>query len=105
MSIANFTLKLYTVKHVKRKNTSDGAVGSLMVRASDSRSEGLVPWQNCGGGDRLCRHQPSLRGTSPSEFVLSPVWCSRPRPITGVLLAPCHDEFRGQVRISSDRWH
>ncbi|GFW44417.1 hypothetical protein TNCV_1748461 [Trichonephila clavipes] len=22
-------------------------------------------------------------------------WCSRPRPITGVLLAPSHDEFRG----------
>ncbi|GFY01604.1 hypothetical protein TNCV_2607881 [Trichonephila clavipes] len=32
-------------------------------------------------------------GISPSEFVLSPVWCSR--PTTGVLLAPCHDEFCG----------
>ncbi|GFU90053.1 hypothetical protein TNCV_2439401 [Trichonephila clavipes] len=34
-------------------------------------------------------------GISPSLFVLSHVWCSRPRPTTGVLLAPCHDEFRG----------
>ncbi|GFV52202.1 hypothetical protein TNCV_5071231 [Trichonephila clavipes] len=29
------------------------------------------------------------------KLVLSPVWCSRPSPTTGVLLAPCHDEFRG----------
>ncbi|GFX30101.1 uncharacterized protein TNCV_2618121 [Trichonephila clavipes] len=70
------------------------AVGSLVVRASDSRPEGLVPCQNCGGGNRWCRHLLSLRGISPSFFVLSPVWCSRPRPTTGVLLAPCHDEFR-----------
>ncbi|GFU20231.1 hypothetical protein TNCV_1788211 [Trichonephila clavipes] len=35
----------------------------------------------------------SLREISPSLFVLSPVWYSR--PATGVLLAPCHDEFRG----------
>ncbi|GFT27876.1 hypothetical protein TNCV_10831 [Trichonephila clavipes] len=27
--------------------------------------------------------------------ILSPIWCSRPRPTTGVLLARCHDEFRG----------
>ncbi|GFX61381.1 uncharacterized protein TNCV_4894251 [Trichonephila clavipes] len=32
-------------------------------------------------------------GIFPSKIVLSPVWCSRPRP--GVLLAPCHDEFHG----------
>ncbi|GFY20282.1 hypothetical protein TNCV_209141 [Trichonephila clavipes] len=25
----------------------------------------------------------------------SPVWCSRLRPMTGVLLAPCQDQFRG----------
>ncbi|GFT13752.1 uncharacterized protein TNCV_3832041 [Trichonephila clavipes] len=54
-----------------------------------------VPCLNCVGGDRWCRHLSSLRGISPSSFVLSPVWCSRPRPTTGVLLAPCHDEFRG----------
>ncbi|GFV74738.1 hypothetical protein TNCV_1039761 [Trichonephila clavipes] len=24
---------------------------------------------------------------------MSPVWCSRSKPTTGVLLAPCHDEF------------
>ncbi|PRD38273.1 UNVERIFIED_CONTAM: hypothetical protein NCL1_03966 [Trichonephila clavipes] len=52
-----------------------------------------VPCLNCGGGDRWCRHLSSLRGISHSEFVLSPVWCSR--PTTGVLLALCHDEFRG----------
>ncbi|GFU48843.1 thrombospondin-3b [Trichonephila clavipes] len=28
-----------------------------------------------------------------AKIVLSPVWCSR--PTTGVLLAPCHDEFSG----------
>ncbi|GFW31551.1 uncharacterized protein TNCV_4419861 [Trichonephila clavipes] len=43
--------------------------------------------------DRWCRHLSSLREISPSEFVLSPVWCSKPRPMTGVLLAPCHNEF------------
>ncbi|GFT51042.1 hypothetical protein TNCV_4490231 [Trichonephila clavipes] len=26
---------------------------------------------------------------------LSPVWCSRLRPTTGVHLANCHDQFRG----------
>ncbi|GFV12660.1 uncharacterized protein TNCV_1388561 [Trichonephila clavipes] len=25
-----------------------------------------VPWQNCGGGDRWCRHLSSLRRISPS---------------------------------------
>ncbi|GFY09573.1 zinc finger MYM-type protein 6 [Trichonephila clavipes] len=48
-----------------------------------------------GGGDRWCCHLSYLRGISPSKFVLSPVWCSRPRSTTGVLLAPYHDEFRG----------
>ncbi|GFU71679.1 uncharacterized protein TNCV_3036191 [Trichonephila clavipes] len=52
-----------------------------------------VPSLNCGGGDRWCHHISFLRGISPSKFVLSPVWCSRPRPTTGVLLAPFHDEF------------
>ncbi|GFV36787.1 uncharacterized protein TNCV_197661 [Trichonephila clavipes] len=54
-----------------------------------------VPCQNCGGGDRWCRHMSSLREISPSKFVLSPVWCSRSKLTTGVLLAHCHDEFRG----------
>ncbi|GFV15530.1 hypothetical protein TNCV_4835561 [Trichonephila clavipes] len=31
--------------------TNLGAVDSLVVRASDSRPEGLVPCLNCGGGD------------------------------------------------------
>ncbi|GFW78568.1 helitron_like_N domain-containing protein [Trichonephila clavipes] len=69
------------------------AMGSLMVRASDYRPEGLVPCRNCGGGDRWCSHLSSLRGISPSLIVLSPIWCSR--PMAGLLLAPCHDEFRG----------
>ncbi|GFT10136.1 uncharacterized protein TNCV_1115681 [Trichonephila clavipes] len=68
-------------------------MGSIMVRASDSRPEGLVPCLNWAGGDRWCRHLSSLRGISPRKFVLSPVWCSR--PTTGVLLAPCQDEFVG----------
>ncbi|GFU73249.1 uncharacterized protein TNCV_493741 [Trichonephila clavipes] len=71
------------------------AVGSLVVRASDSGPEGLVPCLNWGCGNKWCRHRSSLRGIAPNEYVLSPVWCSRPRPTTGVLLAPCHDEFRG----------
>ncbi|GFU29052.1 uncharacterized protein TNCV_4836681 [Trichonephila clavipes] len=54
-----------------------------------------IPCQNCGGGDRWCRHLSSLQGILPSFFVLSPVWGPRPRPTTCILLAPCHDEFRG----------
>ncbi|GFW83277.1 uncharacterized protein TNCV_2509171 [Trichonephila clavipes] len=54
-----------------------------------------LPWQNYGGGDRWYHHLSSLRGIPPSLFVLSPVWCSRPRTTTGVLLAPCYDEFCG----------
>ncbi|GFW66890.1 hypothetical protein TNCV_4687751 [Trichonephila clavipes] len=61
-------------------------MGSLVVRASDSRSEGL-------DGDIWCRHPSSLRRISPSSIVLLPVCCSR--RTTGVPLAPCHDEFRG----------
>ncbi|GFT16703.1 retrovirus-related Pol polyprotein from transposon 412 [Trichonephila clavipes] len=71
------------------------AVGSLEVRASDFRPEGLVPCLNCGGGDRWCGHLSLFQGISPSLFKLSPVWCSRPWPTTGVLLAPFQDEFRG----------
>ncbi|GFY10665.1 hypothetical protein TNCV_2194861 [Trichonephila clavipes] len=32
-----------------------------------------------------------------------PVWCSR--PTTGVLLAPCHDEFRGPRFDYVRQWH
>ncbi|GFU24470.1 uncharacterized protein TNCV_2264331 [Trichonephila clavipes] len=71
-----------------------------------------VLYQNCGGGDRWCRHLSSLWGISPSLFVLLPVWCSRSRPTTGVLLAPCHDEFRGsrsdyvrQVALAATQQH
>ncbi|GFX55245.1 hypothetical protein TNCV_1157021 [Trichonephila clavipes] len=55
-------------------------------------SSSLVDWikrvlrsscQNCGGGDRWSRHLSSFEE------------CSMPRPTTGVLLVPCHDEFRG----------
>ncbi|GFV72805.1 hypothetical protein TNCV_2713971 [Trichonephila clavipes] len=48
-------------------------------------------------------------GISPSLFVLSPVWCSR--PMTGIHLAPCHDEFRSprseyvrQVALEKTTW-
>ncbi|GFX30698.1 hypothetical protein TNCV_4862221 [Trichonephila clavipes] len=74
------------------------AVGSLVVRASDSRPEGLgsmpdatkhppstheFTCRNCGGGDRgrvaIYRPFGELRR---AKIVLSPVWCSR--PTTGV---------------------
>ncbi|GFY29126.1 hypothetical protein TNCV_4722541 [Trichonephila clavipes] len=76
------------------------AVGSLMVRALDSGPEGLVPCLNCGGGDRWWRAiyrnvLSSLREFHRAKIVLSPIWCSRLRPTTGVHLAHCHDEFRG----------
>ncbi|GFT53294.1 uncharacterized protein TNCV_4233841 [Trichonephila clavipes] len=62
---------------------------------SVNRTRYLVPCQNCEDGDRWRRHPSSLRRISPNKFVLSPVWCSRPRPMTGMLLAPFHEEFRG----------
>ncbi|GFW02133.1 putative transposable element [Trichonephila clavipes] len=72
------------------------AVDSLVVRASESRPEGL------GSMPDATKYLPSIHGfhakivevgISPRKFSLSPVWCSR--PTTGVLLAPCHNEFRG----------
>ncbi|GFX78469.1 uncharacterized protein TNCV_1295351 [Trichonephila clavipes] len=57
----------------------------------------LVPCLNCGGGDQWCRHLSEASptcltgfgyiysfplGISPSQIVLSPVWCSRLRPTT-----------------------
>ncbi|GFW25912.1 hypothetical protein TNCV_1328681 [Trichonephila clavipes] len=32
-----------------------------------------------------------------AKIVLSPVWCSR--PTTAHTSSPCHDEFRGRLRI------
>ncbi|GFU28262.1 uncharacterized protein TNCV_1022471 [Trichonephila clavipes] len=56
----------------------------LKVLWAESRVQGTgeyfpppVQWQNCGGGDRWCRHPSSFREISPSYFILSPVWCSR----------------------------
>ncbi|GFS61641.1 uncharacterized protein TNCV_4312931 [Trichonephila clavipes] len=68
---------------------------TLQVHTEYVLVKSVVPCLNCGGGDRWCRHLSSIRGISPSSFVLSPIWCSRPRPTTCVLLAPCHDEIRG----------
>ncbi|GFW89332.1 hypothetical protein TNCV_3966221 [Trichonephila clavipes] len=44
---------------------------------------------SCGDGVAIYRPFLEFR----QRFVLSPVWCSR--STTSVLLAPCHDEFRG----------
>ncbi|GFU77943.1 hypothetical protein TNCV_521431 [Trichonephila clavipes] len=66
------------VRHADKCNQLDltkyysRAVGSVVVRASDSKPEGLVsmpdaskytrtPCLNCGGGDRWCRHLSSIR--------------------------------------------
>ncbi|GFT40365.1 hypothetical protein TNCV_3115451 [Trichonephila clavipes] len=83
-------------------------MGSLVVRASDSRPEGL------GSMTDATKYPPSTHGFKAeiveveksdvtiyrpfgefcrAKIVLSPVWCSR--PMTGVPLATCHDEFRG----------
>ncbi|GFW04263.1 hypothetical protein TNCV_2670271 [Trichonephila clavipes] len=95
------------------------AVGSLVVRASDSRPEGLgsmlnatkyppsthgFKCRNCGGGDRgrVAIYRPfgeSLR----AKIALSPVWCSR--PMTGVPLAHATMNFVGLDLTTSDRWH
>ncbi|GFT59632.1 hypothetical protein TNCV_4964861 [Trichonephila clavipes] len=95
------------------------AVGSLVVRASDSRPEGLgsmpdatrdppsthgLTCRNCGGGDRgrvaIYRPFGELRR---AKIALSPVWCSR--PTTGVPLAHATMNFVGLVLTTSDRWH
>ncbi|GFX71682.1 hypothetical protein TNCV_4131281 [Trichonephila clavipes] len=43
---------------------------------------------------------------------MSPVWCARLRPTTGLHLAPCNDEFRGprsdyvrQVALETNKQH
>ncbi|GFX77808.1 hypothetical protein TNCV_1107251 [Trichonephila clavipes] len=81
-------------------------MGSLVVRASDSRLEVL------GSMPDTTKYHPSTHGfyakiveiggvaiyrplgnfTELKRTVTS-VWCSR--PTIGELLAPCHDEFRG----------
>ncbi|GFY25333.1 transposable element Tc3 transposase [Trichonephila clavipes] len=63
----------------------------LVTSATDDHR---VPYLNCEGGYRWCHHLLSIRGIPPRKLVLSPVWYSRSCS-TGVLLAPCHDEFRG----------
>ncbi|GFY03247.1 uncharacterized protein TNCV_1172071 [Trichonephila clavipes] len=87
----------------------DGAVGSLVVRASDSRPEGLgsmldvtkyppsahgFTCRNCGGGDR---------GRVAIYRPFGEVSLSLNRTVTCMVLkandrrtsCPCHDEFRG----------
>ncbi|GFX41753.1 hypothetical protein TNCV_388661 [Trichonephila clavipes] len=89
-----------------------------MVRASDSRLEGLgsmpdatkhppsargFTCRNCGGGDRgrFAIYRPF--GESRRANVLSPVWCSR--PTAGVPLAHATMNFVGLDLTTSDRWH
>ncbi|GFT85682.1 uncharacterized protein TNCV_4253881 [Trichonephila clavipes] len=95
---SNITLILY-----------DGAVGSLVVRASDSRPEGLgsmldvtkyppsahgFTCRNCGGGDR---------GRVAIYRPFGEVSLSLNRTVTCMVLkandrrtsCPCHDKFRG----------
>ncbi|GFX54270.1 hypothetical protein TNCV_3823691 [Trichonephila clavipes] len=98
-------------------NKSIRAVGSLVVRASDSRPEGLgsmpdatkhppsthgLTCRNCGGGDRgrvpIYRPFGELRR---AKIALSPVWCSM--PTTGVPVATMN--FVGLDLTASDRWH
>ncbi|GFU95504.1 hypothetical protein TNCV_2729581 [Trichonephila clavipes] len=83
-----------------------GAVGNLVVRASDSRPYGLGSMPSNAlrvdtdfhaeilevetGGVTIYRPFGEFRR---AKIVLSPVWCSR--PTTGIPLASCHDEFRG----------
>ncbi|GFW51726.1 hypothetical protein TNCV_1186581 [Trichonephila clavipes] len=99
------------------QRTKVWAVGSLVVRASDSRPEGLGSMpdatkhppsthgsrcRNCGGGDRgrvaIYRPFGELRR---AKIVLSPVWCSR--PTTGVPLAHATMNFVGLDLTASDR--
>ncbi|GFW62882.1 hypothetical protein TNCV_4452311 [Trichonephila clavipes] len=67
---------------------------SLVVRATDSRPEGLVSCRNCGGGDRggVAIYRPF------GKFRRAKSYChlyGAQGQRQGVLLAPCHDEFRG----------
>ncbi|GFU07602.1 stearoyl-CoA desaturase 5 [Trichonephila clavipes] len=88
--------------------TTRAAVGSLVVRASDSRSEGLgsIPdatkyprstcslnqWvRNSFGLNHECREWRIFFSRSAPCLNCG----SGDRPTSGVLLAPCQDEFRG----------
>ncbi|GFV50854.1 hypothetical protein TNCV_3921471 [Trichonephila clavipes] len=92
------------------------AVGSLVVRASDSRPEGLgsmpdttkhppsthgFTCRNCGGGDRgrVAIYRP-FGEFRRAKIALSPVWCSR--PTTGVPLAHATMNFVGIDLTTSD---
>ncbi|GFS85939.1 hypothetical protein TNCV_1219371 [Trichonephila clavipes] len=46
---------------------NDRTVGSLVVRASDSRPEGVVRCLNSGGGSQRCRHLSSRREFPPAN--------------------------------------
>ncbi|GFT33548.1 hypothetical protein TNCV_4381381 [Trichonephila clavipes] len=112
-------IKINTKINTIEINTKSRAVGSLVVRASDSRPEGLGSMpdatkhppsthesrcRNCGGGDRgrvaIYRPFGELRR---AKIVLSPVRCSR--PTTGVPLAHAPMNFVGLDLTASDRWH
>ncbi|GFV57229.1 hypothetical protein TNCV_4465671 [Trichonephila clavipes] len=81
-------------------------------------SQNFEPWSNAEDYSELATYSPNfpscqredfsprqIKAVSPSivpseNFIelirtVSPVWFSRPRRTTGVLLAPCDDEFRG----------
>ncbi|GFT08637.1 hypothetical protein TNCV_662081 [Trichonephila clavipes] len=92
------------------------AVGSLVVRASDSKPEGLgsmpdatkhppsthgFTCRNCGGGDRgrVAIYRP-FGEFHRAKIALSPVWCSR--PTTGVPLAHATMNFVGLDLTTSD---
>ncbi|GFX49160.1 hypothetical protein TNCV_5041541 [Trichonephila clavipes] len=69
--------------------------GTLNSRRAASPLVRLVAGDEMWGPLTLPWGVPFKIGVEPSLIVLSPVWCSRLRPTTGVHLAPCHDEFRG----------
>ncbi|GFY32363.1 uncharacterized protein TNCV_3558711 [Trichonephila clavipes] len=102
-------IKLYTKNNTSLDNLYSRAVGSLVVRASDSRPEGLgsmldvtkyppsahgFTCRNCGGGDR---------GRVAIYRPFGEVSLSLNRTVTCMVLmandrrtsCPCHDEFRG----------
>ncbi|GFW72435.1 probable aminopeptidase NPEPL1 [Trichonephila clavipes] len=86
----------------------DKAVGSLVVRASDSRPEGLgsmldvtkyppsahgFTCRNCGGGDRVV--SPSIVPWEVSLSLNRTVTCMVLKANDRRTSCPCHDEFRG----------
>ncbi|GFU84873.1 hypothetical protein TNCV_2128141 [Trichonephila clavipes] len=90
---------------------------SLVVRASDSRPEGLgsmpdatkhppsthgFTCRHCGDRGRVDVYRP-FGEFRRAKIVLSPVWCSR--PTTGVPLAHATMNFVGLDLTTSDRWY